>query len=217
MRILLFLRAAALCSLFGLAACMGGGGAGTDAQEGGTTTPPDPRLARLDAYGAQATRILGDPVGGIDAMPMTEDIPAEGTVTFTGSATLRVELPGDPLVLYGDAVVQTDFMADMTEGTLDNFFGGTAGGGIADFEGSVALTGGALQQDSQIVYQGALAANGHDLTLDGVLTTALLGEPLGAIAAADLEGQVDYNGTTQDATLIVLGEGTVIPPPPPPD
>lgn len=210
----------AVCALcLTLPACMGGGGGGAagGGGGGGGGPPVDPRLARLDDYGAQKQRVLGDPAAGLAGMPVADDIPTAGTADFTGSATLRVEVAGDPLVLFGDATISTDFEVGNTTGTLDRFFGGTANGPVADYAGTVTMTAGVLGQGTAMQYQGALSATGQDLGLDGTATVLLLGQPVAGIAVSDLEGVVTLNATPQDATLIVIGEGVVVPPPAPTD
>jgi hypothetical protein len=39
----------------------------------------------------------------------------------------------------------------------------------------------------------------------------LLGNPVGALVASDLEAEVDYDGTTEDATFVMTLEGAADP------
>jgi hypothetical protein len=197
-----------------LVGCGGGGGAAG----GGGTPAPDPRLARLDAYEAQKIRVLGDPGTGISAMPLApvEAIPTNGTASFIGSATIRVELQGNPLVLYGDAMLDMDFGSGSVSGSLDNFFGATAQSRVDNFQGDITVTGGTPAQDMMLAYSGSLATTDQTLDFMGMLAEIFLGNPVTAIAAVDLEAVVDRNGAPQNATIIVLGEGAVIPPTAPP-
>jgi hypothetical protein len=206
-----------VCAVLLLAAC-GGGGGGASGGGGGGGPAPDPRLARLAAYEAQKLRVLGDTSAGISALPLTSDatMPADGTVSFAGSATIRVELQADPLVLYGDATLDMDFGTGQISGTLQNFFGATPQVRVANYEGEITVTGDTPAQNMTLGYSGSLTASGQALGLDGALDVLFLGEPIAAIAASDLEAVVDHNGTLQDATVIVIGEGTVTPPPDPP-
>lgn len=191
-----------------LAACGGGGGGG----DGGGI---DPRLARLDVYEAQKLRVLGNPAVGVAAMPATsgENVPDSGGYDFAGSATIRVEVPNNTLALFGDAALTLDFDGGTTSGTLDNFFGQAGGSGVADYEGSITLSGGAPAGAFAISYDGSLSATNQTLVFGGVMTATLLGSSAEAIAASDLEATVTQNGRTRDATLIVIGE--YVPPPPP--
>ncbi len=206
---------ALFCACLWLAACGGGGGG---ASGGGGSPAPDPRIARLDAFEAQKLRVLGDPSAGVSAMSLTpaELIPLTGTATFLGSATVRVELQDDPLVLYGDATLNMDFGTGQISGALANFFGATRQGRVANYQGEIIVSGGAAAQNMAIDYTGSLTASDTTLGLDGALSTLFLGAPTTAIAAADLEAVVDHNGTPQSATVIVIGEGTVTPPDMPP-
>ena len=183
-----------------LAGCGGGGAAG------GGGPAPDPRLARLDAYEAQKIRVLGDTGAGISTMPLTpaEAIPMNGTASFIGSATIRVELQGDPLVLYGDAMLDMDFGSGQVSGSLDNFFGATAQSRVDNFQGEITVTGSTPAQDMMLAYEGSPMTTDQTLDFMGMLAAMFLGSPVTAIAAADLETVVNRNGTLQNGTIIVL-------------
>jgi len=202
-----------VCGVWLLAACGGGGGAGA----GGNAV--DPRLARLDAYEAQNLRVLGDARVGIPAMAVAspQDIPLGGTASFVGGTTIRVELQSNPLVLYGDAAIGVDFDMGSVDGALTNFFGGVPQGAIADYAGEITVTGGVPAQNMALAYTGALSTAGVSLAFDGMLSAIFLGAPVTAIVASDLAAAVIHNGSTQDATIIVIGEGIVTPPAQPPD
>ncbi|MDC1399300.1 hypothetical protein N8306_02100 [Yoonia sp.] len=205
-----------VCLGLWLAACGGGGGSG--ATGGGNVPAPDPRLARLDTYQAQLLRVLGDPSAGVSAMPLAADhaIPIEGTVSFVGAATIRVELQAAPLVLYGDATLDLDFATGIVNGSLMNFFGAAPQGRVENYQGEITVAGDRSAQNTTLDYTGTLQTSGQILGFDGTLDALFLGTSVTAIAASDLEAAVDHNGTWQSATVIVIGEGAVIPPPDPP-
>ena len=195
-----------------LSACGGGGGGG-----GGGSGGVDPRLARLDIYAAQNLRVLGDPAIGVPAMPMMPDasLPDGGMVAFVGSAAIRVEVPDAPIVLFGDATVTLDFDLGTSGGRVTNVFGETTGGNIADYTGEVILSGGAPAADLKVGYAGTLNGGGTTLVFDGMLAGDLLGDPLGALAIADLEAAIETDGVPQSGTIIVVAEKTAPPPDPP--
>lgn len=205
-----------VCVCAGLAGCGGGGGGASGGGGGGPS--PDPRLARLDTYEAQKLRVLGDPDAGLSAMPLTPDnvMPSGGTASFTGSATIRVELQADPLVLFGEAKVDVDFGTGSSSGSLANFFGATPQGQVENYQGEITVTGDATAQNMMLNYNGSLTAPGQTIGFDGMLETLFLGAPVVAIAASDLEAVVVHNATPQNATVIVIGEGAVMAPTNPP-
>lgn len=204
-----------VCTSFWLAGCGGGGGG---ANSGGGPAPTvDLRLARLDMYESQKLRVLGGPGAGLSAMPLTpaNATPPAGTASFTGSATIRVELQADLLVLYGDAMVDVDFGTGLTSGSLVNFFGAVPQGQVENYQGEIAVTGEASAQNMTLEYNGLLTASGHTIGFDGTLEALFLGTPVAAVVASDLEAVVVHNATPQNATVIMIGEGVVIPPPDP--
>lgn len=188
-----------------LGGCGGGGGGGSSGI--------DPRLARLDIYEAQKQRVLGDPGAGVMAMTETapENVPSGGDFVFQGSATVRVEDSVQPLVLIGDAVITLSFGAGSGIGQVTNVFGNNSAGTIVDYSGAINLETMAAGAVMDFAYAGALTAIGETLLFDGVMQGTLLGNPVGAIAAADLEAVVDYNGRAADATFVLIGETPVTP------
>lgn len=192
-----------LLTAFLLLAGCGGSGGGSDGGGG-----IDPRLARLDIYEAQKLRVLGDPGVGVIGMAPTETMPDTGSAIFSGSATIRVENPGAALVLFGDTAVTISFDDAMVTGTMDNFFGTTSGGDVVNFGGTVTVDSGTLNPELTLDYAGALSASGEDVVIAGVMQGVFLGDPVGAISAADLEADVIYNDTPVDGTVIVIGETT---------
>ena len=191
--------------LFGLAACGGGSGGG-----GGTS---DPRLARLDAYEAQKLRVLGDPGAGVPGLPVTfaGNVPDSGQMTFAGSAALRIEIGTTPLVLFGDANLVVDFDGASASGAVSNVFGNSDAQTIADYAGVLSIQGNPTGQNMPLSYQGTLAAAGQTLGFDGSLNGVFLGNPVAAFSAADLEAEVDQNGTTRDATIVITLEAAGTP------
>lgn len=196
-------------AMMGLCACGGGGGDG-----GGSGV--DPRLARIDIYEAQKLRVLGDPGVGVMGMATTPDasLPDTGTAVFTGSATIRVENPDAALVLFGDSTVTIGFDNGAVSGTMENFFGTNGNADVVDYTGTITVDGGTLDPGVTLDYAGALTASGEDLVFEGIMSGEFLGDPLGALSAADLEAGVIRNGTPVDATVIVIGEtdGVTVPP-----
>ncbi|MFN3663629.1 hypothetical protein [Yoonia sp.] len=201
-----------------VAACGGGGGG---ANYGGDPVippppPPDLRLARLDEYREQKIRVLGDAVSGVTGMAvMTADLPTQGAAAFSGFATLRVE-GAQPLILSGDARLDVDFGAGQVSGGMDRFFGTGPGGGVADYDGTISITGGQVQHDLRLHYAGALTGAGQQLALSGDLEGRFLADPLRAVTAADLAARVVQNGQIRDGTLVIVveTEGVVTPQPP---
>ncbi|MDX8352300.1 hypothetical protein [Cognatiyoonia sp. IB215182] len=188
--------------MMAVAACGGGGG------DGGTGGGIDPRLTRLDIYEAQKLRVLGDPGAGVMGMAPTPElaIPDSGSALFTGSATIRVETDVAPLVLFGDAEVTIGFADGQTDGTLDRFFGTNASGPVVDYDGAITIDGGELTDGLSLDYSGALTGAGENLIFDGTMEGQFLGDPIGALSAADLEADVIVSGTPTDATLVVIAE-----------
>lgn len=190
-----------------LAACGGGGG-------GGGGSGIDPRLARLDVYEAQKIRVLGDPGAGAMGMAPTPDaaMPETGSAVFDGSASIRVEAGDNPLVLFGDASVTVGFGDATVTGSMDNFFGTTSGGDVADYAGTITIDGGTLGGTGAnavtLDYAGALSSPGDDLALEGTMTGEFLGDPVGAMTAADLEVGITRNAVTVDGTLVLITETT---------
>lgn len=199
-------HATAICLLLCLAACGGGGGG-----SGGGGI--DPRLARLDIYEAQKTRVLGNPGAGVPAMDMTlpDNLPTMGTMVFAGSATLRVETGSDPLVLFGDASLEMRFDTQDGTGTLDNFFGNNTAGTVVDYAGVIDLSADLAGADLGLDYAGALTNAGDVLALSGRMQGVFLGNPVGAFAAADLETDITQNGELRDGTIVVIGEVPTMP------
>jgi hypothetical protein len=178
-----------------LAGCGGGGG---DSPGSGV----DPRLARLDIYESQKLRVLGDPGAGVVGLaPTAPDPPAQGTATFAGFATLRVE-GAQGVVLFGDAVAEVDFASLALTGGMDRFFGTTPAGAVVDYDGSLALTGSATALD----YAGVLTASGQRLVFGGTLAGSFLGNPLRALTALDLEALVQQNGQLRNGTVLIVLE-----------
>ena len=199
-------RVTALCALLGLAACGGGGGGGGD-------SGIDPRLARLEVYEAQKLRVLGDPGAGVMGMPITaaEDMPTGGEMTFAGSGSIRVESPVQPLVLFGDAQLRVDFDGNQATGEMTNTFGTNAGGRVVDYSGVITLESTAPGQNMPLHYAGSLREGDQTLAFAGVMNGIFLGNPTTAFTAADLEADVDQNGVTRSATVIVTLEETQTP------
>lgn len=189
--------------LSALGAC-GGGGDG-----GGSGV--DPRLARLDIYEAQRLRVLGDRDAGVMGMPQTDaaQMPTTGAFAFDGFVTIRVEAD-NPLVLYGAASISVTFDTADVSGQMDAFFGTDSAGQVVDYDGALTVdsgtVGGAAANDLAVDYAGRLTTTGETLTFDGTATGSFLGNPVAAIAAADLEAGVDHNGVITDATLLLVGE-----------
>ena len=201
------MRVLILLIFAGAAACGGGGGGG------GSGSGIDPRLARLDIYEAQKLRVLGDPGAGVMGMAPTPTaaIPDTGFAVFEGSATLRVEMPDAPLVLFGDSSVSIGFADAAVDGTLDRFFGTNVAGNVVDYSGTVTIDSGSLDDSLTLGYAGVLSGSGASLVLDGTMDGELLGDPVGALSAADLEAVVIVSGSPAAATLIVIGETTAAP------
>jgi hypothetical protein len=195
-----------LTTIMFLAAC---GGSGSDSDGGGI----DPRLARLDVYEAQKLRVLGDPGAGVMGMAPTPQtaVPDMGAAVFTGSATVRVENPDTPLVLFGDSSITIGFADAAVSGTLDGFFGTNSTGDVVDYDGGITIDGGSLDDGISLDYAGALSAAGENLVFEGVMDGEFLGDPVSAISAADLQAGVIYNGGPVNATLVVIGETTDVP------
>ena len=206
----------ALAGLLALLAGCGGGGAASGSGGGGGSRAPldDPRIGRLDAYEAQKLRVLGNPSIGAAALPVTApgDMPVAGTASFVGSATIRVEVPGNPVVLYGDADVAVDFQTGATTATLGGFFGGPAQQAVGDYQGIITATGTQVRQDMTLDYTGTLTRGQSNLTFGGEMAAVFLDTPVTALVASDLDAVVNVDGTGQDATLIVISEGAVVPP-----
>lgn len=193
--------ACAVCLVAGLAACGGGGG-------GGGGSGIDPRLARLDIYEGQKLRVLGDPEAGVLGMAVTadENIPASGSMSLSGFATMRVETGSQPLILFGDADMQIDFDTSEAQGAVSSVFGGSSDADIADYAGTIDLQSNAVGQDMPLGYAGALSGGGQTLGFAGEMTGVLLGNPASAFAGGDLEAQVDHNGTPREGTIVIVLE-----------
>ena len=198
--------ATAIGLMFCLSACGGGGGRSGGGVGGGGGI--DPRLARLDIYEAQKLRVLGDPGAGVMGMPMTSlgNVPDSGALMFEGSASIRVEREDAPLVLFGDAGIRLDFDTSNAVGQIDRVFGANSTGTVVDFSGVIDMAGGVPGQNMDLSYHGALNASGETLGFDGTMNGVLLGNPVGAFSAADLEAWVDQNGKTQTATMVITLE-----------
>ncbi len=190
-----------------LAACGGGGGGGGTSGSGAGI---DPRLARLDIYEAQKLRVLGDPGAGVMGMPITNDenVPTDGDLTFDGSASLRVETAMQPLVVFGDAQFRINFDDGTALGEVENAFGTDSNGNVVNYAGQIDLDSDEPGQNMAISYAGTLAASGQILTLAGEMDGVFLGDQATAIAAFDLEAEVDRNGSIEDATLVMTLEAT---------
>lgn len=173
----------------------------------------DPRLARLDIYEAQKLRVLGDPGAGVMGLAPTPDlaVPDMGTAVFAGSATVRVENPEAPLVLFGAAAITIGFADASVDGTMDRFFGTNSTGDVVDYDGRINIDGGNLDDGVSLDYAGVLSATGENLVFDGVMDGVFLGDPVSAISAADLQAGVIYNGMPVNATMVVIGETTDVP------
>ena len=214
-----FIKFAALTLLsVGLLACGGGGGGGSGGGSGGGGTPADPRIDRLDAYAAQSLRVFGDASTGTPGMPMTasDAMPTSGSAMFEGYATIRIERPGDPLALFGDAILNVDFQTGATDGALSDFFGATLTGSLTNYTGTILLEGVDAVQGGAIAYAGDLMTATDGLVFDGLLTATYLSDPVAAFVASDLEATISDNGVMQDGSLIVVGEGSVVAPAVPP-
>jgi len=187
--------------MIGLAACGGGGG-------GGGGAGIDPRLARLDAYDAQALRVLGDPDTGALGLPLTGagNLPPMGGFTLSGFATIRIEDANDPRVLYGDAALTLDYDTDQASGTLESFFGVDGADVVADYSGSIAIFGAAPAQGGMLSYAGTLVSPAATLALSGDVEVHLLGEVFSAVAAADLDASMAVNGSSYGGTLVIVAE-----------
>lgn len=190
----------------------GGDTGGGDTGGGGGDGEVDPRLTRLGNYEAQKTRVLGDPATGVTGIaPTLAMLPDQGTMQFSGFATLRLEGPLE-LVMSGDAVVNVNFASQQISGEMDKFFGTLPNSGIADYAGRITITGGHVQQDLSLDYAGALSGGGQDLVLSGRLVGAFLGDPVRALAAADLDPTVLQNGQVRTGTLLLVAEQVFVPP-----
>ncbi len=191
--------ACAVCLLAGLAACGGGGGGGSGI---------DPRLARLDIYEGQKLRVLGDPEAGVLGMAVTadENIPASGSMSLSGFATMRVETGSQPLILFGDAEMQIDFDTSVAQGAVTRVFGGSSDSDLADYAGTIDLQSNAVGQNMPLGYAGTLSGSGQTLGFAGEMTGVLLGNPTSAFAGGDLEAQVDHNGTAREGTIVIVLE-----------
>lgn len=191
-----------LATFLMLSGCGGGGG---DSPGSGI----DPRIARLDIYDAQRIRVLGDPGAGVMGIaPATSDLPVDGSVQFVGFATLRVE-GAQPLVLFGDVRLDVDFGASAVSGAMTGFFGTVPGAGVQDFAGEVTVADGQIARDLRLTYGGALSGGGQQLALSGSMTGALLGDPVTALSAADLDPVVVQNSVMRTGTLVLVAEQAV--------
>ncbi|MEM9788529.1 MAG: hypothetical protein AAF801_18670, partial [Pseudomonadota bacterium] len=86
-----------------------------------------------------------------------------------------------------------------------------AGGQVVDYAGEITIDGGNLNDGITLDYAGALSGSGTTLVFDGSMAGQFLGNPVGAISAADLEADVVMDGTPTDATLVVIGETSDMP------
>lgn len=121
------------------------------------------------------------------------------------------------MALTGDAQIAVEFATGQTNGVLDGFFGGTGQGAVASYSGEITLTSNsAAVQNMPITYRGVLTSGRQSLGFDGTLVGAFMGAEVKALVAAELDATVDDNGTVQDATVIVIGEGEVMSPDPAP-
>ena len=193
-----------------IAGCGGGG-------DGGGGAGIDPRLARIDIYESQRLRVLGEPGAGVMGMVETPDIsmPDTGTASFTGAMTVRLETDPGVTTLAGDAVINMDFGLNTVEGTAENFFGTDPDGVLQDYAGTVTFDEGSigaeLPNDWQAGYTGVLTAAAQTIVLDGTVDGSFLGDPIAAIAGAELVAQVVYDGNLVDGIVTVIGESTVVP------
>lgn len=187
----------------------GGGGGGDDDGAGDSGPPVDPRFARLDAYEAQRLRVLGNPGAGIAGLPQTDAamVPATGSTSFTGGATIRVEA-ASPIVLYGDATLNIDFGSAELTGELDRFFGTVSNGNVVNYSGEIRVEANAVAQDMAVEYSGALSGGGETLALDGTADGVFLGNTAQALTLSDLTAEAVVGGTPTDATFVVITEAT---------
>ena len=193
----------------------GGGTGGTDsggAAGGGTGTgpppvvEPDPRLARLDQYRAQTTRVLGSAATGAPGIsPSVGAMPAQGLAQFEGFGSLRVE-QGQGLVLFGDARLVVDFGTSQVSGGMDRFFGSASTSAVVDYDGVITITGQHADQVLQLDYAGALTGADQTLVVTGQMQGAFLGDPVVAISALDLDSRVVLDGQVQTATMLMVLE-----------
>ena len=199
-------RVCLVCLVLISAACGGGGGGGGSGI--------DPRVARLDGYAAMQLRILGDPAIGRPAMPETDaaHVPAAGTATYTGGASILVALPDSSLSLFGDANLTVDFAVRTVDGEVLRVFGQTPGGNVADYQGFLVLDGLLDDGAMTLAYAGRLSAGGTGLDFDGVIAAHLLGASATAFAGGDLDARILQNGTPRDGAITIFGEGRVEPP-----
>lgn len=175
-------------------------------------TPPDARIGRLAAYEAQKIRVLGGSGSGFAGLaPTTGDLPARGTISFAGFASLRVE-SAPVLTMFGDATLTADFASNTANGDMTGFFGTGPGGTVSDFTGSLTITGGQALPDLQLRYTGVLTGPGEQINVNGTLAGGFLGDPVGAVQALDLDTQVNRNGQPLPATMLIVAERTGLPP-----
>ena len=200
-------RSLLFAGLLALLAACGGGGAG-----GGGI---DPRLARLDLYEAQRARVLGDPDGGIQGMPLTPDtaVPASGQAMFAGATAILIDDPSGVLALAGDAALTITFADQVATGSVTNVFGQTAGGGIVDYTGGLTLVGQATGAEFELGYAGTLTGGHNVYGFDGILEATLLGDPISGFAALDLDALIDQAGVSRQGSIVIFGEGLVTAPP----
>lgn len=172
----------------------------------------DKLLKRTEDYNQVLTRVRNIyPAGKTSVDRMS------GSVNFTGVSTVVAnpqfvgnQLRGGDAVLLGDANVRVNFGTEAVTGTMNNFFGTDRSDRIAEYNGSITLSGGdigATKHNSITAnYSGSVSGNGDRLVTSGQMQGTLLGNP--SVRGVDMgaAGTGTFNGTRANVIVTVKAD-----------
>lgn len=179
----------------------------------------------IDA-GQTRTRVLGDPITGIDPLPGTsfDAVPTSGEATFKGAAYVAATSSSDRTVgfaLVGRSEVTVDFGANSNNltGTMSDFQTANVANGIADVSGTLRLSNGVVGAERPnsftVDYGGDLTVDGDDFALSGDMSGRFRGtrtnpsagqSPVRALSALDEDGLVTDGLETLTGRVVLIAE-----------
>ena len=145
----------------------------------------------------------------VTAQSVTASMPVSGTATFLGHGAIITSIPGDELIVIGQASLNADFLNGTVSGDVTNFLGGDNVSTDA-FTGSIAITNGVIGNSGaasvEADFAGTLTGAGHTMVTSGTLFGDFVGTNAGAILLATDTETTTVDGLSETSVFAIVAE-----------